>query len=459
LLAPDDATYFDLFRHVTIPSTTSLFPSTFWKKNVLQVAETESAVWHAIIALGILHKGIQSLSISNEDRGHLLSHADKYYGKALSLSSELNSAAKLVTLSIVLVAAANMLGRWAEAQRHILAGLNIVSKDKGHTPALRPQQGTLPRTELQLMTFGESTAPYPFEKSTTALPPQVSWTSSAMQGTSYEVLASEFFDIARAYCLIDDRLIETEMAYGPWLTRTDGLLRRLAAWETHLMNFEASSPAGPDEYLTKLSLRMFHATLRLMLKATPFGPETRYDALLGICEYIVRLAATVSAGLGQTKSKESCLSFEPGVILPLWVVTHRCRHLRLRRAALRLLSDAHRIEGIWSSDLAASIMTEVLAIEEEHIGPLQIEPYIPACLDNTSLEIPMIAWQSPSFDVKPSIGWEDVPFVPEEKRVKDIMGVQDLYQRSMKLTIFTAPTGNADGYGSVRQPEVSFGPK
>lgn len=285
---------------------------------MLQIAETESAVWHGIMALGILHKCLRSLSISSKDRGNLVSHADKYYAKALSLSSELNSSAKLATLSIVLAAAANMLGRWAEAQRHILTGLSIVGKDNGKSTALKPPRRTLPKTELQVMTFGESTAPYPFKKSTMALPPQVSSTSMLLPGTSFEVLASELFDIARTYCLIDGHLVETEMAFGPWLTRTEILLRRLAAWEAQAMTiFEAAAPLRPEDHLTVHAVRMFHATLRLMVRATPFGPETRYDAPLGTSEYIVRLAATVLARPEQEDSQLRCISFEPGVVLPL----------------------------------------------------------------------------------------------------------------------------------------------
>lgn len=69
----------------------------------------------------------------------------------------------------------------------------------------------------------------------------------------------------------------------------------------------------------------------------------------------------------------------------------------------------------------------------------------------------MIVWQLLSFDVKFLIGWEDVLFVLEEKCVKDIMGVQDFYQWFMKLMIFMVLIGNVDGYGLVRQFEVSFG--
>lgn len=139
------------------------------------------------------------------------------------------------------------------------------------------------------------------------------------------------------------------------------------------------------------------------------------------------------------------------------MVTHRCRHVPLRHAALGLLLKAHRTEGIWNSDLAASIMTEVLAIEEEHIRPWHFELYTPLQLDACPLDIPMTAWQSPGFDVASSLDWEKSPFIPEERRVKDVMGRQDLYHRTMKLTMFTTPVGT-EAYGSVRQVEVSFGP-
>lgn len=451
-----DTIYIEYFRRVTVPSAVRVFPSTFWSQIALQVAETDSAVWHSVIALGILHRCTRPLSPGNEDYGALISRAEKYYGKALSLATELNSAAKTATLCVVLVAVANMIGKRTEAQQHIIAGLSIIGNDSGQTPALNPSRETLPRTELQVMTFGESTAPYPFDQSTAALSPQGALQTPTWQGASYESFVTEFFGIARAYYLHDDCLHDKQLQYGPWLAGTDELLRRLAIWERSLMSFEATYSPGPEDCRTKLSLRLFHATLHLMLKATPFGPETRFDNHLGICEYIVRYAATVASELTRAGSGDSSISFEPGVVLPLWVVTHRCRHARLRHASLRILASLHRTEAIWNSDMAAAIMEDVLATEEDGVKASLVEPYVPTPVDPDAPEIPLTAWQSPNFVITPTVSWEEVPFVPESKRVKDVMGIPDFNRRTMELALFTAPTGDAEGYGSMKQSIVTF---
>jgi cholestenol Delta-isomerase len=54
--AHDNAACFDFFRLRTAPHGAAFFPSSFWQQQVLQVAHAEPAVWHAVAALGALHR-------------------------------------------------------------------------------------------------------------------------------------------------------------------------------------------------------------------------------------------------------------------------------------------------------------------------------------------------------------------------------------------------------------------
>ena len=55
---PANLTLFDVFRTLTAPSTASFIPSQFWTKEILQLAHSEPAVWHATLALGAIHQKI-----------------------------------------------------------------------------------------------------------------------------------------------------------------------------------------------------------------------------------------------------------------------------------------------------------------------------------------------------------------------------------------------------------------
>ncbi|KAM0425681.1 hypothetical protein ACHAPT_008928 [Fusarium lateritium] len=99
--------------------------------------------------------------------------------------------------------------------------------------------------------------------------------------SSYEDLTSDFFGVARAFFLLDDSLLREAMSYGPWLTKVDAFIRRVVQWETNMAIYEASNNQPTYEDTTRLSLRLYHVALRILIRATSLGPETRYDSMLG----------------------------------------------------------------------------------------------------------------------------------------------------------------------------------
>lgn len=465
-VSPDDTVFFDMFRHATVPGTCNFFPSSFWQAGLLQLAHTEPAVWHAVVALGTLHQRSEAVARQDRYASEALSRrAATHYGKSMALAKDLDSPMKLATLSIALVAATGMLDRLSDMQMHVLAGLKIIAHDETRSPAIRALEGSLMRADLQAMSFSDSKSPYPYEESglTYAIDDYLLNPIAHEMELSYEELTSELFGLSRAFFLLDDGLLSGNLTYSPWLTRMDGFVRRLVRWEERIGRYEAmrSDQDGEDEHMIRLSLRLYHAVLRTMISAQPFGPETRFDPLLGHFEYITRIAATLQAKTSAktTSDRALLLTLEPGLIIPLWLVCHRCRHTRLRHAAVRILEEANRVEAMWKSDAAAKVIGSLVAVEEESLQSVLggIEPCTPPLLDASAYtSIPWSAWSRPNFDLPATLSWEDAPFIPEGVRVKDILGKTVPNERRVDVRLLMTPVDLQEPYGPPRDLVVYF---
>lgn len=452
---PDDNTYFDLFRRVTVPGTCALFPSSFWQENIMQMAHIEPAIWHAVIALGALHRKVEVLALpKGPDNKSLDRQALAHYGKAMALARDLDSPAKVVSLSIALVAAANMLERWSDMQTHVMAGLRIAIHDGQVESRLGMLGGSLMRIDMQAMTFSDSMSPYPYEKSSSIYDADQFLASANVRGDSYEELSSELFGMARTFLLLDDSLFSGNATYTSWLDNLHTFLRRLNHWESSISSYEGAQELSQSSFMTRLSLRMYHATLRMMIRASWVGPESRYDALLGYFEYLVRLAATLRGMMGPVNS--TSFSLEPGIMIPLCLVGHRCRHYGLRRAALKILVEANRIEGMWRSDATAAIIGALIAVEEENLGPVTAEIYTPILLGADELDIPWSAWSTPTFQPPTTIGWSSVPVIAEEHRVKELLGTARLSERCIDVCLMMCPPNDTEPFGEAREVTVRF---
>ncbi|KAL4724353.1 hypothetical protein ACLX1H_008967 [Fusarium chlamydosporum] len=371
----DDTAFFDLFRNATVNGTCSIFPSSFWSETVIQMAHSESAIWHATLAIAALHKRLERLkegadSINDQS---LISRAETHYAKALALAQDLNADLQVTTLAILLLSAACLLERWPEMQMHLMAGLKIVSSKRQQNPGLRAMESTLMRLDLQAMTFSESSSLYPYEVTVTAFPVAQYLSLPLIEGNSYEELSSEMFGLFRAYMILDEDYLQGSSPCGPWLTSQNCFLRRLAHWESRMAAFESTHPPIASDEATRLCIRLWHVTARALIRATPTGGERRYDSLLGYFEYGIKIALAARESMRGTHIPS--LSLEPGIVVPLWSMIHRCRHQGVRHAALAILQDCSRTEAMWKGRMAAAIIKAVVDVEEEMTDSIQSAGY------------------------------------------------------------------------------------
>lgn len=164
-------------------------------------------------------------------------------------------------------------------------------------------------------------------------------------------------------------------------------------WQSNAVPLRAITPPVVDpEGCSRAALLLqiqYHAVWT-MLKCCLNAEEMDYDRYLDEFSELVRLAALLVKSHRQwaastATSKLRNFSPETGVVFPLYWTCLRCRHGRVRRAALGLLRQCFQ-EGVWVPEMHACVAERAIEVEEGlSRGSLSLEGTVglpfPDCAD------------------------------------------------------------------------------
>lgn len=438
-------------------------PSEVWTRDILQLAHSEPAVWHAVVTLGGLHyrwhaekSGVAS-SLAAED-------VERHYHKAVSLAQSIRHEERALSLSLALGAAANLRGELRESRVHIASGRKLLCVSQ-QTDEVARAADMLVRLDLEALSFGEVTAPYEAED----LKLLRFRSSSRSRIESYEQAADGLLRLMRILMMEDpDKPCEGD-SDAP--SAMDSLMEDLRLWEEAMEAFERRNGYNDDRYgiVPALSIRVQHAMLRMFLVEIAPGPLTRLDGHLGLFVRIYVLAEALAQKAGASLG---IATMEPGIIAPLFATGSRCRHPRVRARCISILKNLNRLEGLWRSDAIAVALQRVAEIEEDHMRLYYLgQSQSPASSessqaysddqDNTTytrensensegsatstdgrsdtleaaLSLPWTAWSEPGFTPPCVESWDGVPIIPEACRVASFQPSISVKERSLAATV------------------------
>ncbi|KAF5613565.1 uncharacterized protein FSUBG_774 [Fusarium subglutinans] len=447
--SPTNLTLFDVFRTLTAPSTASFIPSQFWTRELLQLAHSEPAVWHATLALGALH---QRHELFWQGRGchsgeKLWSQANENYGRAITCARDVKDPTQLLALSLALLSVTNMMGRWSESQVHIMAGHRLLSQ-AGHGSETSGAAEILTRLDLMAMTFSDSSAPYPYK-----LAPRTVWIDEYMKTAeieSYGQAGTALFGMMRRLMMLSETTAPgDEEGAAKDLVMLHLTMEDLASWENKMAQFERKHP-NPHDETGAVSIRMYHTMLRMFLSGGAFGPETRWDRFLGHYERILTLAETLWSNTPPSQV-QSPLSLESGFIVPVFMVTQRCRHPWLRRRAISFLYKIKRQEGMWHSDGAAAVGQRIMEIEGQKYFASDLASPLEAMED-----VPWEAWAETQ-DIPAKTSWAGIERVPERMRMRETLVMVDAVEKRLELSLIMSSGDDIGVFGEVKSETVVFG--
>jgi hypothetical protein len=392
---------FAYFRTTTGPALAGRFHSAFWNTLVLQAAWREPAILQGLVTAAHFHEawkmeldhGRQSASCSHPHRLEELRHAGvKSYGRALSLAAasrqgvSASSAAADPDVNLTLVAC--MLFVHIEVlQNNYHGGLVHVQHGMRILQQLEPQASARRRSsdERQLLLQMFRSILY-----------QTSFVTLKVCHARRDLL-SHFADVPQAEFATLDEAHETLSRIAMLVLRyirlkyinrrTSGakvaadvsprhshLLHR---WQTNMDTVAAATVASSAERMTATTLQLQALALSVLADVADRGDAALLAATPSFEAIVAGSTAMMLEGSVDDACSGSSLSFEAGLIAPLYYTAMSCRHLPVRLSALRLLGAvAPRREGLWSAGMAAGIVKHFVAAQMEESTSALVGPSV-----------------------------------------------------------------------------------
>lgn len=381
---------FHYFRSRNMANMPGNFEPYFWENLVLQFSHSFPTVQQSLVALSAIYEEHEKNS-RGSGRQNSLAYSEltvQQYNKAVGqLASDLDSGIqdpKVALISCLIFVWIEFLQDNLDAGfRHLEFGLKILHDLRSSLIT----NGALNECKLQdtRNIYGA------LDRSFTRLRVQAalhgSYTTEFTTSTSryLEVLSpisSTFSSIFRSRMCLDNELnsifgflrsLRDIAHYGAVdLYSIDhvrqGHLARLEEWDlaTRRMCLLGNTTSDPLWETGIQYLQLYYIFITLVLKAISSGSEMAFDEykvlferMLSISEFLINTSST---------PQPSVLSFDMGVIPPLFLVCLKCRWLPLRLQAIALLERAPEQEGLWRRDRILKYCRWKTMMEEQGRG-------------------------------------------------------------------------------------------
>ncbi|KAL2808457.1 hypothetical protein BJX63DRAFT_35262 [Aspergillus granulosus] len=391
VLLPDKTTderrSFNYFHSFTVPMMNGWFDHRMWNRLVLQLAQSEAAVCHAVVAVSALQEvsesaGVAILPEDMADRTHRF--ALYQYSRSIEhLTSRMRSndpsVRNTVLICCILFIAFELIrGKYDQAILHLQNGMHILGTGKFDYHALYQAHPALSRNveeslaaalvhlDLQSAHFGASNTHAQLDL------------ASLESGESYWPSRVEFESLQDAFVTRDriflqfcmfsslcESLSEAEIAADIAI-----LSKEQKKQQIQLLNFaqgldrleETFSRRGTltenDRGSFKL-LRMHHMGVSVitdgcLLKSPKVISSTyseRFNKVVDLAEQITARFLDKQREAGPRLT----LLMETGIIGPMCLIIDKCHNIDIAQRALNVMDSWPHREGLWDSTLASSM--------------------------------------------------------------------------------------------------------
>lgn len=377
----------DFFHRNLASRLDGQFDSEFWSKLVLQLSHSEPAVRHAISAVSVLHRDVETSM--TEQQGYITANpaVARELGAAIqSLSRRMadNPNSNLVPLvcCLIFTCVEFLRGNVDSAVVHVRSGFKLLGGVRMSNSTESTITGESAYTQEDLHAIEEHIVPM-FSRLNAVCSLFGKVTPQVLALMHQEDAGVLFEDLTQArqrlYEAMDPaiRFIRSagRRAEGFELTVEDfveqvKLQTTLEDWRGRLSGLMESDTAANKVAATLLIVQYLVVHTWLMVCTT--AEETAIDAYMHAFEEIVTLSEQVTSSRAKDTQLQP-LSFDMQIIGPLYYTAVKCRHPLLRRRALALLKLAPRREGLWSAQHAYVIARRIIEIEERGMAGLVTE--------------------------------------------------------------------------------------
>lgn len=375
------------------------FSDDIWCDILPRVAQYETSIWHAVVAVGLLDNSIR-LGYRLDDDNPNISAAITHYTQSIKalneqLAPNVSSQCKdVVLLSCVIFAVFECLqNHYQSALRHITGGTKLLMEWENEVlledqasngtylnhRSLKPLFLSLDSQAVQLgavdfrdhyilpAMYSDFDASAPFKTIHEAHIALNSIFNRLSRWAGCNEFATSGGDI-----LTDDYLYSTEQTL---------LHMQLAAWETAFEPLRRLPSQDPAIHLLIVQKKI----MQIFFEKGLVGPsEMAWDENLVAFEEATEYAETYmdlvmsdwrtrsadpEAQSEAAPTKRPIFTMAMGIVPSLYMVSAKCRVSSVRKRALRMLKVCGRKEGIWDSSGCAAVAERIIKLEEENALP------------------------------------------------------------------------------------------
>lgn len=432
----DNVRYLEFYHRCARRSLSSHFDNDFWSKIVLQMAHSESAVRHALVALGFLcqsehgsMKHARAKFAVDEDYRFVLSQYNKAVRALVSRMTDTAHSCEVALVTCLLFVCMEYLrGNYHTAFTHMKNGLGIITERQEENATATKK--SLPSTTMidentQITKSSRFTDPMPLEylkRDYIAAPHPVAFhkfprptpnSTSVVENTlvpifirgiasaltygvtttdSLDVLSlmpsllhqKSFADLNEAhqacYELRNSAILHLRTTGQQSLhrksptdedcQRRDCLLDSHLAWFEKAKELERDAVFSEEEKIALSSMKLSHYTTFILTACSLDRCEVKSDIYLEEFQEILHHAKVVMEYRARTTTHGAHFTFEMCIILPLFLVSTRCRCPVTRRTAVAILAQNPPREGLWDAQQHLLVAKRAIDIEERELDPI-----------------------------------------------------------------------------------------
>jgi hypothetical protein len=381
------------------------FDNDFWSRTTLQMAFSEPAVRHALIALGYLHstetgsmKHARSRFAGQRESGILLEHYNKSVRGLVDRMGQTTYSPEIGLVTCLLFVCMEFLrGNYHTAFTHLTNGLKIVSgyrdKERHYSPTASsstllygspttstPSSSTLIEHELKpifdraiasAMMYGVDV-----DDSVETSPPSLQYYQGLhfqnvrqIQLSAHRLRNESIFlirDLSRKLLMTPDEPLTTED-----LVSQQSMLTCQRAWFSALETYENThQPSKTEQLMISVTVSQWYAT-NIWASCVTEIRQTAFDEHLPAFRTMLHHCKLILDSMELAASQPAArFTFEISIIPVLYFVGQRCRCPTTRREAVALLDRNPPREGLWDAKQHAIVTRRLIEIEEEELDPL-----------------------------------------------------------------------------------------
>jgi hypothetical protein len=361
----------------------------FWDTAILQYSHSFPVVQHSLLALSAIYeeRTLESLTLTGHtsDNKYVLEQYTKAVAGLVEYISTDNQDPRATLISCLLLVWVELLQRNIdEGFQHLFSGFKILTHLRDSGKVTDSNEGiedvyaaldrSFTRLRIQLSIHGSTTDEIAKTRPLTLDNAKAIPLTFSSIDQSRVCLDNEFKAIFEYFRMVRNRIDDCGNL-DVIDRKSDAFIRqahilRLEQWGRATMEMVENNlcKAESAEFIY---LQLYHLLAMLLLKVPGAENEMDFDKYTAEFEQIVMLTERL-AGYQENIYP---LSFEMGVIPPLFFVGLKCRILRIRRKAMDLMRQAPEQEGLWMRNDCLSFLEWKINTEETDRGDVpETEP-------------------------------------------------------------------------------------